>query len=121
MTWEVTSITPQAGSWASTSLHYTDAPGVTSFYFGGGAAFELAFFSPIKALQNRSSGDRDTLVAGGLNIDLILGYEFLRASSLHFFAQAQVEAPTYVLRTEDDSGSINTYMPGAMAQIGIIF
>ena len=32
-----------------------------------------------------------------------------------------MDAPAYILKTENDSGSINTYMPGAMAQIGVIF
>ena len=29
-------------------LHYTDAPGINSFYFGGGAAFEIAQFEVIR-------------------------------------------------------------------------
>jgi hypothetical protein len=65
--------------------------------------------------------DRDTLVGGGLNVDLLVGYEFLRASSIHFFGQLELDAPTYLLKTENDSGAIDTYMPGALAQIGIIF
>jgi hypothetical protein len=102
-------------------LHYTDAPGINSFYFGGGAAFEIAQFDVIRPVDVRYQGTRDALVGGGLNIDLLVGYEFLRASSVHFFAQVEVDAPAYILKTENDSGSINTYMPGVMAQIGVIF
>jgi hypothetical protein len=103
-------------------LRYLDAPGINSLYFGGGAAFELAFFDAIRPLAQRTSTtDRDTLVGGGLNVDLLLGYEFLRASSIHFFGQIELDAPTYLLKTENASGSIDTYMPGALAQIGIIF
>jgi hypothetical protein len=102
-------------------LHYTDAPGINSFYFGGGAAFELAAFDVIRPVATRGVTTRDTLVGGGLNIDLLAGYEFLRASSVHFFGQLELDAPAYILKTENDSGAINTWMPGAMAQIGVIF
>jgi hypothetical protein len=113
-------------SWSlSAGLHflrYLDAPGINSLYFGGGAAFELAFFDAIRPLAQRTSTtDRDTLMGGGLNVDLLLGYEFLRASSIHFFGQIELDAPTYLLKTENASGAIDTYMPGALAQIGIIF
>jgi hypothetical protein len=103
-------------------LHYLDPPGINSLYFGGGAAFELAFFDAIRPLAQRTATtDRDTLMGGGLNVDLLLGYEFLRASSIHFFGQIELDAPTYLLKTENASGAIDTYMPGALAQIGIIF
>jgi len=102
-------------------LHYTDAPGVNSFYFGGGAAFEIAVFDVIKPIAQQVINARDSLVGGGLNIDLLAGYEFLRASSVHFFGQLELNAPAYILKTENDSGSINTYMPGMTAEIGVIF
>ncbi len=102
-------------------LHYTDAPGINSFYFGGGAAFEIAQFDVIRPVDVRFQGTRDSLVGGGLNLDLLAGYEFLRASSVHFFAQVEIDAPAYILKTENDSGAIDTYMPGVMAQIGVIF
>jgi hypothetical protein len=102
-------------------LHYLDAPGINSFYFGGGAAFELAFFEAIRPLKDRTAGERQMLMGGGLDVDFLVGYEFLRASSVHFFGQLDLEAPTYLIKAENDSGSINAYMPGALAQIGIIF
>jgi hypothetical protein len=103
-------------------LRYLDAPGINSLYFGGGAAFELAFFDAIRPLAERTATtDRDLLVGGGLNVDLLVGYEFLRASSIHFFGQLELDVPAYLLKTENNSGSIDTYMPGAVAQIGIIF
>jgi hypothetical protein len=102
-------------------LHYTDAAGINSFYVGGGAAFEIATFDVIRPLPARTVDARDSLVGGGLNLDLLVGYEFLRASSVHFFCQLELDAPAYILKTENDSGSINTYMPGVTAQIGVIF
>jgi len=102
-------------------LHYTDAPGVNSFYFGGGAAFEIAQFQVIRPVAQRTIDSRDSLVGGGLNIDLLVGYEFLRTSSVHFFGQLEANAPAYVLKTESDSGGINTWMPGLTAEIGVIF
>ena len=102
-------------------LHYTDAAGINSFYVGGGAAFEIAVFDVIRPVATAGLDARDSLVGGGLNIDLLVGYEFLRASSVHFFGQLELNAPAYILNTENDSGSINTYMPGLTAQIGVIF
>jgi len=102
-------------------LHYLDAPGVTSLYFGGGAAFELAFFNVIRPATAGGFGARDGLLGGGLNLELLVGYEFLRASSVHFFGQVEAHAPAYAIKSENDSGAINTYMPGVLAQIGIIF
>ncbi|MES1166239.1 MAG: hypothetical protein ABUR63_10800 [Verrucomicrobiota bacterium] len=113
-------------SWSLTAglhfLRFLDAPGINSLYFGGGAAFELAFFSVIQPLaQTGQTNSRSTLAGGGLNVDLLVGYEFLRASSIHFFGQIEVDAPTYLLKTQNDAGAVDTYMPGALAQIGIIF
>jgi hypothetical protein len=102
-------------------LHYLDAPGVTSFYFGAGAEFELAFFQAIRPIKARTAGERELMTTGGLNLDFLVGYEFLRASSVHFFGQIDLEAPTYLVKSESDSGAINAYMPGVLAQIGIIF
>jgi hypothetical protein len=103
-------------------LRYLDAAGINSLYFGGGAAFELAFFDAIRPVAERTSTtDRDLLVGGGLNVDFLVGYEFLRASSIHFFGQVELDLPTYLLKTENNSGAIDAYMPGAVAQIGIIF
>lgn len=103
-------------------LHYLDAPGINSLYFGGGAAFELAFFQAIVPLKDRPAvGERQTITSGGLNVDFLVGYEFLRASSVHFYGQLDLEAPTYVVKADTDAGTINAYMPGLVAQIGIIF
>jgi hypothetical protein len=42
-------------------LHYTDAPGINSFYFGGGASLELAFFGAIRPVKLRAPGERELL------------------------------------------------------------
>ncbi len=102
-------------------LRYTDPTGVNSFYFGGGAAFELASFSVVRPLRERGGDEHASLMGGGLNLDALIGYEFLRASSIHFFGQIELDAPTYAIKSENDAGAVNTYMPGALAQIGIIF
>jgi hypothetical protein len=102
-------------------LHYADAPGVNSLYFGGGASLEVAFFNSIRPLKLRTAGERELLTGGGLNIDGVIGYEFMRASSVHFFGQLEIDAPTYIIQTENTSGAIDTYLPGAVAQIGVIF
>ena len=109
---------------AGTGLHflrYLDSAGMTSLYFGGGASFDLPLFSLIRPDGERKDGDRDYIVSAGLDLDLVVGYEFLRASSLHFFAQAELHVPTYVLSGESASGGVQSYMPGGLAQIGSLF
>jgi hypothetical protein len=102
-------------------LHYSNGASINSFYFGTGATLELAFFQAVRPLSDRASGSRETMAGGGLNVDFLIGYEFLRTSWVHFFAQAELDIPTYALKRDNDAGSLNAYMPGALAQIGVIF
>ncbi|MFO0564445.1 MAG: hypothetical protein U0263_02225 [Polyangiaceae bacterium] len=110
-----------SGSLGLHFLRYVDPPGMNSFYFGGGASFDLMLFSVIRPKDARSERDRDYLLGAGLDVDLLVGYEFLRASSLHFFAEAQVSLPTYAIRTESSYGAVDAYLPGGLAQIGVLF
>jgi hypothetical protein len=102
-------------------LRYVDATGVNSLYYGGGAAFELVSFNAVRPAGDRTNGAHDSLVGGGLNLDVLIGYEFLRASTIHFYGQIELNAPTYLIKAENDAGAVNTYMPGALAQIGVVF
>ena len=43
------------------------------------------------------------------------------AARLHFFAQAELQIPTYAVRAESSYGSLNAYLPGGLAQIGVLF
>lgn len=102
-------------------LRYTDPAGMNSFYFGGGAQFQLSLFSVIKPEAERDGDDQEMMFGGGMDADLIVGYEFMRASSVHFFVQAEAHLPTYKLESEVDSGGLDVWLPGGMAQIGVIF
>jgi len=102
-------------------LHYFDPEGITSLYAGGGASFELTFLTMIRPEDRRTESDRDTVVSGGLNLDAVAGYEFMRASAIHFFVQLELNVPTYGIRFERTWGVVDTYLPGAVAHIGVIF
>jgi hypothetical protein len=102
-------------------LRYLTPEGMNSTYLGGGASFELSSYDVILASADRGSDDREGLLTGGLNADFVIGYEFMRASAVHFFTQLDVQLPTYVIDTENDAGGIETYAPGATLQIGIVF
>ena len=102
-------------------LRYLDAVGMTSWYFGGGAQFEVSRFSVINAENERDGGDREEFIAGGLNVDFLVGYEFMRTSRVHFYLQAELHAPTYKLDTEIDAGGVDAYMPGGLLQVGLVF
>lgn len=112
-------------SWGtSASLHflrYADANAMNSFYVGGGATFELSRFTFIRPSKARTNDSRDSAWTGGLDADLLVGCEFLRASSTHFFTQLDVSLPAYVVATETDAGEIHSWLPGATARVGILF
>ena len=109
-------------------LRYLDAPGINSPSTSAAARRSswrcrvLRRHPPARGA--RRDADRRPRHADGRRsqrVDLLVGYEFLRASSIHFFGQVELDVLTYLLKTENDSGAIDTYMPGALAQIGIIF
>lgn len=109
-----------AGAFGLHFLRYFDAKGVWSMYMGGGAQFEVSAFSVIKA-QESEGEEREQIFGGGLDVDLVLGCEFMRASSVHFYVQAELHAPTYLIETEVDAGGIDAYMPGGLLQLGMVF
>ena len=92
-----------------------------SFYFGSCSAFELTAFDIIRAEGSRESSDRDLLFTGGLNLDLLIGYEFMRTNSVHFFVQGELHLPLYMIDTENAAGAVETYLPGGLLQLGFIF
>lgn len=102
-------------------LRYWNPNGMTSFYYGAGASFEVSRFSIIRSSEDRSGDEREPLHGGGLNVDALVGYEFMRASSPHFFVQAELQAPAYRIETSNDAGAIDAYVPGCLLQVGLIF
>ena len=75
----------------------------------------------MRPVRDRTDTSHDSLLGGGLNLDVLIGYEFLRASTIHFYGQIELNAPTYLIKAENDAGAVNTYMPGVLAQIGVVF
>ena len=103
-------------------LRYQDPTGVNSLYYGGGAAFELSRYNLIKpAGANGVQASPDGLWGGGLDLDVLLGYEFMRATSLHFFVEADASLPTYVFHAESDTGQIRSYLPTGLVQVGVLY
>lgn len=98
-------------------LRYLHPDAVNSLYGGGGASFQLHAW---RTLPADSRGNGDNVYGGGMNVDLVLGYEVMRASSLHFFVEAQAVLPTYQFDGENYNGRVRSYIPGALVQIGIL-
>jgi hypothetical protein len=112
------------GGSAGVALHvlrYLDPRGLASPYFGAGATFALHWFRATRAEGNRLIDSRSTLYGGGLDVDLVGGYEFMRASAISFFLQGELTLPAYLVRTEDNDGRINTWFPGAALRLGANF
>jgi hypothetical protein len=101
-------------------LHYTDPRGLTSFYAGAGSTFELLVFQAINPKNQRTDGTRSYLLGGGVDVDLVLGWEFMRASSAQFFLQAEAQLPAYMLSNENASGGLHTWFPALGFKLGVM-
>jgi hypothetical protein len=102
-------------------LRYLNPRGISSFYLGAGSTFEVLWFSAIKPEKLRGSDPRSTLVSGGLDVDLLCGYEFMRASSVQFFLQGGLQLPAYAARSENEHATISTWFPGINIKMGVAF
>jgi hypothetical protein len=102
-------------------LRYLNPRGLTSFHLGAGSTFEVLWFSMIKPLKERTPDPRVTVASGGLDVDLLCGWEFMRASSVQFFLEGGLHVPAYVLQRENDYGAFNTWFPGATVKLGVVF
>jgi hypothetical protein len=102
-------------------LRYFDPRGIVSFYAGGGATFELLAFDVIRAQSQRATGTRSTLWDGGLDVDLVVGWEFMRASTAQFYLQADLQAPAYVLSSQNDDGGVHGWFPALALKLGVMF
>lgn len=102
-------------------LRYTSPHGMMSFYYGAGALFDLTVFSVIKPQAQRSGGDREILTGGGLNLNFVLGVEFMRASPAQFFLQLVLSAPVYPFELSTGTVAIKAYIPELAATVGIMF
>ena len=100
-------------------LNYRDPRGLVSFYLGGGAGFDFTWFSVVNGED--SYDKRSYLYSGGLTADGVFGWEFLRAASVQFFIQGEINLPLYVTRTENNYGEIASWMPGLGFKLGVVF
>lgn len=100
-------------------LHYREPRGLVSFYLGGGAGFQFTWFSVVN--EQKEYDPRSYLYSGGLTADGIWGWEFMRAASIQFFIQGELNLPLYVTRSENSNGQINSWMPGLSFKLGVVF
>jgi len=102
-------------------LRYINPRGLATPYWGAGANFALHWFRAVAPEASRMTDLRSTLYGGGLDVDLVGGYEFMRASAVSFFLQGELNLPAYVVRNENNDGQINTWFPGAALRLGASF
>ena len=71
--------------------------------------------------QRGRDGANDHFLTGGLSADLLAGYEFMRASSLHFFVQLDASLPAYAVDAHTKNGGVSSsYAPSFVAQAGLL-
>ncbi len=112
------------GGTAGLTLHflrYLNPRGVTSFFMGTGGTFELLWFNVIKDKDERQVDKRSVILGGGVDVDLVFGWEFMRATSIHWVIQGEVHLPTYVVANENGDGSVHTWLPGVSVRLGVLF
>jgi hypothetical protein len=112
------------GGDAGMSLHflrYTNPRGITSLYLGAGTTFGLQWLTTVLPREERGSSDRRTWLSGGLDVDLLIGTEFMRASRAQFLLQGMLHLPAYVVNQEDRLSRVLSWMPGLTLQLGVMF
>ncbi len=100
-------------------LRYQAPRALASFYYGAGANFNLHWFRAIRA--EGASGLRSTLFGGGLDVDLVGGYEFMRASAVTFYLQGEATLPAYLVKNANYDATVNTWFPGLALRLGASF
>jgi hypothetical protein len=100
-------------------LRYYAPHGMISLYYGAGAQFDLTVLTSIKPA---SAGDeRDLITGGGLNVDLVIGFEFMRASAVQFFLQLVASAPVWAFDNQSPySRHIKAYVPEVGLALGLL-
>jgi hypothetical protein len=102
-------------------LSYADPEAVNTFYYGGGGSFELSRYQSQGARdKNGVQPEPSGLWGGGLDLDLVLGYEFARTSTLHFFVQSTIALPAYAFDSQNSQAVIHAYIPSASLKLGLL-
>ena len=99
-------------------LHFMYSPNITGLkgiYTGGGGTFNMQTFKAFGKYSDQN------LYAGGMNLDILLGYEMFRVSKLGVFIQSEINLPTYIAQGRKTSGHVNTWTPGATLLAGVNF
>ena len=103
-------------------LAYAAPDAVNTLYYGAGGSFEVSRYQTIGAREKDGSQPRqDGLWGGGLDVDLVLGYEFMRTSAVHFFVQTTASLPAYAFESQNSQTSVRAWIPNASAVIGLLF
>lgn len=102
------------GSWAKVmALYYFNPTANGSLYLGGGLGYGVT------AVSNSTA----TYTGSGLQGEAALGYEFLRASTIRIFAEAEATAPFYTvypnILTGTGTPSDHSWVPSFAASLGI--
>jgi hypothetical protein len=90
-------------------------------YYGGGGSFQLSRYQSQGARdKNGVQPEPSGLWGGGLDLDLVLGYEFARTSTLHFFVQSTIALPAYAFDSQNSQSAIHAYIPSASLKLGLL-
>ncbi|MFT5434968.1 MAG: hypothetical protein ACI9OJ_005684, partial [Myxococcota bacterium] len=100
---------------------YLDPDAVNSFYGGLGGQLDVSIYDAVKPTSGEYTSDNGPLIGAGLAAVGVLGYEFLRTSSIRPYAQFALNLPVYIYDTENGYGRLSGWIPSATLSVGALF
>ena len=114
------------GDWAKImGLYFLSPISTGSFYLGGGLSWGMAAAAGNATGATGSTSSFETYTGSGLQGELSVGYEFLRASTIRMFLQADATLPFYTVHRytfDDTTGamqSASSWVPSLAFSFGI--
>lgn len=96
-------------------LYTPAAKKLTGIYYGAGGTMKVQSFTAFGEYHDQS------LYGGGLDVDLVTGYEFFRASGREVFVQLEANLPTYVIQARKGNGYVDSWTPASTLIVGLNF
>lgn len=96
-------------------LYTPQIKSLTGSYLGTGGTMKLQSYTVYGQTQDQS------LFGGGLDLDLISGWEFFRGTQREAFIQLELNLPTYLVQSRKANGFIDSWAPSMTALLGMNF
>lgn len=96
-------------------LYTPEIKALTGAYFGTGGTMKVQSYTAFGETQDQ------ILFGGGLDLDLISGWEVFRGTQREAFIQVELNLPTYLVQSRKSNGFIDSWTPSVTGLIGMNF